>query len=94
MAHNGLTRKLPRSLVPDAPGSRPPMADPRELAPLDGVGFRHWLCATLDRVILAMAVAGAQDDLAMLDPHYAEGMVLVFDDYLGRTPVRRMPVDE
>jgi hypothetical protein len=30
----------------------------------------------------------------MLDPHYAEGMVLVFDDYLGRTPVRRMPVDE
>jgi hypothetical protein len=94
MAHNGLTHKLPRSSVSDTPDGRPPRTDLCEFAPLHSVSFRDWLYAALDRMVLAMAVAGAHDDLAMLDPQYAEGMTLVFDDYFGRRPPRRITIDD
>jgi hypothetical protein len=89
MARTSLTRKLQSSLFSDSGGRPHPVAGSRAPAQLDDVGFRQWLCETLDRVVLAMAVAGFQDDPAMLDPRYAEGMVQVFDDYLGRRPPRR-----
>jgi len=84
---NGHTRRLHRSLPRDSD------ADPRAadwtalqvaVAPMHGVGFGEWFSEALDRLVLAMAVAGAQDDPSMLYPDYAEGMARVFDDYFGR----------
>jgi hypothetical protein len=52
--------------------------------PLHTTGFREWLSENLDRVFLGMALATPQDDPSMLDLQYAEGMVLVLDEYFRR----------
>jgi hypothetical protein len=55
-----------------------------EIAPRQAVSVRESFQQVLDDLLLGLAVAGAQDDPAMLNPEYAEGMVLVFDEYLSR----------
>jgi hypothetical protein len=80
-----LTRRHPHSLrhYADAnQGYADWIVGPRAIA--TRAGLREWLGEALDRLVLAMAVAGAQDDPATLDPRYAEGMVPVFDDYFSR----------
>ena len=51
----------------------------------------EWFSALLDRIVLAMALAGAEDDTAMVDQHFAEGVVAVYNEYFGRPWVANAP---
>jgi hypothetical protein len=92
LALNGHTRKLHRSLPRDWAADWRHARWTRGLgvvAPIPKVGFRAWFSAMVDRLILAMAVAGAEDDPASLHPEYAESMVLVFGEYFRVVDRRR-----
>ncbi len=43
-----------------------------------------WLSRVVDRLILARAIAGMSDGSEVVDPEHAEGVLLVFDEWLIR----------
>jgi hypothetical protein len=46
-----------------------------------GSGWRARLCDFFDTLVLALAVAAPGENGELLDPEYAEAMLLVFDEY-------------